>query len=230
MVLEQNRNIELVFIEFSNNQIIGEMDTWIWGERVSSRYNTFTPFMSLEDHALIFNNNFSLFFNNLSISTKTALENLLTDNLDYSSKIGWHSSLRQNKVDSILCQLPKENQQLSFSKDLSFNNIKYLKLLINYCQEKGKRVFLIRSPLHKKYPLFANELFYKSVLNSEFKNLEYLDFSKFPLSDIEFGDLQHINYRGAARFSIWFDQLLKDGLIYKNDKQEYINNRIKFIE
>jgi len=230
MVLEQNRNIELVFIEFSNNQIIGEMDTWTWGERVSSRYNTFTPFMSLKDHALIFNNNSYVFFNNLSISTKTGLENLITENLDYSSKIGWYSSLRQNKVDSILAQLPTENQKLSFSTDLSFTNIKYLKKLINYCQDKGKRVFLIRSPLHKKYPLLANELVYKSVLNSEFNNLEYLDFSKFPLSDSEFGDLQHVNYRGAARFSSWFDQLLKDGLISKKDKQEFINERIKVIE
>jgi hypothetical protein len=170
-----------------------------------------------------------LFFNNLSISTKTGLENLITENLDYSSKIRWYSSLRQNKVDSILGQLPRENQKLCFSTDLSFNNIKYLKLLINYCQDKGTRVFLFRSPLHKKYPLLANEFVYKSVLNSEFNNLEYLDFSKFPLSDSEFGDLQHVNYRGAARFSSWFDQLFKDGLIYKKDKQEFINERIKVI-
>jgi len=230
MVVEQNKNIKVVFIEFSNNQIISEMDSWTWGERVSSRYNTVTPFMRWDEHALILKNNLPLFINNLSVSTKEGLGNLITKKLDYSDKIGWYSGFKQNNLDSILAQLRPENAQMNFVTELSVCNIKYLKLLINYCETQGKKVILIRSPLHKKYPLLANEPVYKYILNLEFQNQEYLDFSRFPLADSEFGDLQHINYRGAAKFSRWFSKLLKDGLIYQKDKQQFINERMKLVE
>lgn len=60
-----------------------------------------------------------------------------------------------------------------------------------------------------------------------FPSIEYLDFSKFPLDNSEFGDLEHLNYKGAKVFSNWFAQLLNKGILEKSNKQELINGEIK---
>jgi hypothetical protein len=57
--------------------------------------------------------------------------------------------------------------------------------------------------------------------------LEYLDFLKFPLKNAQFADPEHLNHKGAKVFSQWFNQLLKKGLLEKNNKQDFINEEIK---
>ena len=46
----------------------------------------------------------------------------------------------------------------------------------------------------------------------------------------EFGDLEHLNYKGAIVFSNWFSNLLKSGVLEKRNKQEFINAKIKIRE
>jgi hypothetical protein len=53
-LIEQNKNIEAVFVEFTNNQITKEMDGKIWGDRyLSLRYPLYSPFMNVEDNKLL---------------------------------------------------------------------------------------------------------------------------------------------------------------------------------
>ena len=49
--------------------------------------------------------------------------------------------------------------------------------------------------------------------NEKFNDVTFLDFNDFPLSNREFGDFTHVNYRGAKIFSLWFDVLLEKGLL-----------------
>jgi hypothetical protein len=53
--------------------------------------------------------------------------------------------------------------------------------------------------------------------------LIFLDFADFPILNSEFGDLEHLNYRGAAKFSIWFNKLIESGLLQEPNKQLLIN-------
>jgi len=88
------------------------------------------------------------------------------------------------------------------------------------------KVYLIRSPLHSKYTGIDNELKFKELLHKQLLNPEFLDFKDFPLQNDEFGDLEHLNYKGARIFSIFFNNLLSLNLLNKIDKQDFINNEI----
>ena len=64
------------------------------------------------------------------------------------------------------------------------------------------------------------------MLKSKFSDTEFLDFSQFQLLNSEFGDLAHLNHKGATKFSIWFNNLLNNGLLEKDNKQKFIDNEM----
>jgi hypothetical protein len=227
-IIKQNPSIEFVFIEFTNNQINSKMDQWIWGDKyLSHRYPKYSSFMSFLDNFLLIKNNPSGFMNSMSVSTKTKLEKIIGDEIDVPVKVGGYLHLERNKTDSIVKSINSSNKRKdSFKIEISKNNLLYLSKLIDFCKENGKKVVLLRSPLHDKYPGYINEKKYNSIIKKKYGDIEYLDFSKFPLSNNEFGDLEHINYKGAKKFSEWFAILLKNGLLEKSEKQNYIDNEI----
>ncbi len=110
---------------------------------------------------------------------------------------------------------------------ISYYNLKYLTKIITLCKNNNIRVILIRSPQHKKYSGYSNEIKYQEIRKQYFPSIEYIDFSKFPLKNSEFGDLEHLNYKGAAKFSNWFNELLRMNFLEKNNKQDIINEEIK---
>ena len=110
---------------------------------------------------------------------------------------------------------------------VSSHSINYLTQIIEHCQANGKRVILIRSPLHDKYAWYKNELTFKAVLANNFENIEFLDFSKFPLKNSEFADFEHLNSKGATVYSTWFGSLLRNNILEKEDKQSIINDAIQ---
>jgi hypothetical protein len=227
-IFEQNKNIETVFIEFGDNQLPKERNDWIWGKDfLPHKYNTYSPFMEFQDHKLLFKKNTSGFLSNLPLSAGHNFANLLQNDMDYLDDIGGYKYLVRDKTDSLLAN-PKLVSESKMSKiELSDINIEYLKKLIKYCRESGKKACLIRSPLHPKYEGFNNERIFEEILNSNFSAIEFLDFANFPLLNSDFGDLEHLNYRGAKKFSIWFNELVNDGLMSRPDKQQVINEKIE---
>ena len=87
-------------------------------------------------------------------------------------------------------------------------------------------VYLIRSPLHPKYEGYGNEFKFKELLNGEFKDVEFLDFANYLVPNNEFGDLEHLNFVGAKKYSLFFNRLMKEGLLQKNNKQRFIDEQI----
>ena len=71
---------------------------------------------------------------------------------------------------------------------------------------------------------------YWNRITDRFEQIEFLDFSKFPLADHEFADLEHLNYKGAKVFSIWFQHMLAQGLLTRADKQAHIDREFRQIE
>jgi hypothetical protein len=223
-IIAQNKNIETVFIEFTNNQIDTVMNSWIWGDKNAYNYSIFFPFLNFSDQAVIARNNFGDFFNNVSAAAKDDIQTVAKHDLDYSDKIGGFFSLNVSKTDSFLALLPLTKKQDTVRYELSTPNIHYLKLLVAFCLEHNKKVFLVRSPLHPKYTGYVNEPDFKKILQSEFSNVDFLDFSKFPLADSEFADLEHLNRAGAKKFSLWFDKIIKAGVLERPYKQKFIND------
>ncbi|KAF2080420.1 hypothetical protein [Flavobacterium sharifuzzamanii] len=225
-VLEQNSSIETIFIEYTNNQINPEMDDWTWDdEHISSRYVNYSPFIPLNHQFILLLNNPTGFFNAFSYSNKSKFINIVKEDYDYTNKLGGYLYLVRDKTDSILKNTSKIDPKNSIT--ISKTNISYLEKTIELIKRHKKNVFLIRSPQHPKCVDYKNETIYKHILFSRFNDVEYLDFSNFPLSNSEFGDLEHLNHKGAKKFSIWFNKLIKDGLLLKANKQEFININIQ---
>lgn len=225
-ILEQNSSIETIFIEYTNNQINTEMDDWTWDtEHITSNYVNYSPFIPLNNQFILLLNNPKGFFNAFSYSNKLKLIATLKSDYDYTNKVGGYLYLVRNKTDSILKNTPKFDRENPIK--VSENNISYLEKTIKLIKKHKKNVFLIRSPQHPKSTEYQNERIYKDILSNRLNDVEYLDFSNLPLSNSEFGDLEHLNHKGAKKFSIWFNKLLKDGLLLKANKQEFIDISIQ---
>jgi len=235
-ILEQNPSIKLVFMEYENRYVNESCNQWIWSDdKMGLAYPKYSSFMSISDKLLLLRNNPSGYLNVFSLSIKNRLKRILTSNFHFSYEIiGSYKYLIRNYTDSLVRNYPaSESEFIKNSQEPLKHkyNLIYLSALIRYCKKMGKRVILIRSPLHKKYPGYVNEPRYKEILKSRYADIEYLDFSKFPLSNSEFGDLEHLNYKGAKVFSTWFAELLNKGLLEKPNKQAqaFIDNEIKIL-
>jgi hypothetical protein len=226
-IIEQNPQIKTVFIEFSNNQITKHMNDRIWGDKGElPRFPQYASFLGKDDFLLLYKNNSKGVKKNLPIAFRNNVNRVITGL--HSNIKGGYRYLIRDKTDSLLVAQEKEKKiavDSANNDELSDTNIAYLTKLIELLKENHIKIYLIRSPLHKKYEGYENEQIFQSVLSAKFSDMEFLDFSKYPLLNSEFGDLGHLNYRGAKRFSLWFNRLIQDGLLEKENKQHFIEER-----
>lgn len=225
-LIEQNPNIKTVFIEFSNNQITLDMNDWIWGEKyMSYRFPKYGSFMDINSYSILLNKNPKNFSYSTGILIKNCINNIFTG-FKFQENIGGYLYLERNLEDSLVTNLHAFSKSKKIKQELSEYNIEYLRKTVDYLISKNKAVFLIRSPLHNMYEGYSNEEQFQQIRVSKFPDIEFLDFSQFPLSNSEFGDLEHLNHKGATKFSHWLNMLLSNGLLEKNNKQKYIENNM----
>jgi hypothetical protein len=231
-ILPENKQIQTVFIEFENNQIDSVMNSWTYDEQhIYQMFPKFLPILEYTDFKFLWKKNHKAILNcnpkSFVINSGHDLISTLTERriLD-EKKFGGFIYLKKNETDSIIDYLSKKIEKRVVSHELSTINIDYLTKIINYSKSENRKLFLIRSPLHEKYEGYQNEIIFQKILLKNFSNVEYLDFSKFPILNNEFADLGHLNYKGSKKFSVWFDRLIKYGLLEKKNKQNYIDNEI----
>jgi hypothetical protein len=225
-VLSENK-IDAIFIEFSNTQISKHMDEWIWGfEKMNAYFPVHSPFMDKSDMLFLYNKNNKDFPKVISTSTRHNLTRVLSFDYSISKRYGAYNRLERNKITESINKINFNSDTRDKKQEISTDNIKYLEKIINYCNRKNTKVYLIRSPQHKYFPRL-NESNLLEIKNNNFKDIEFLDFDNFPLQDEEFGDFGHLNYKGAKVFSLWFNQLIKNNLLSKPNKAEYIKEEIE---
>lgn len=212
--LEQNNNINTVFVEFTNNNISALMDDWMFDSSdIKHKYVRYASFMSFEDYSVIFKGNPTEFIHRFPDVLRRNFSFMFNSGKNFLNEFGGHIMI-DNKLelkhlvikDSI--GSTKQYQPTGVSEI----NIHYLKKIINLCKQRQVKVVLIRSPFHSLYLLNKNQELYLSYLKDDFKALEYLDFSGFTLRLDELADTQHLNKYGAERYSNWFNNFLKLGI------------------
>lgn len=225
-VLSENK-IDAIFIEFSNNQISKHMDEWIWGfEKMNAYFPVHSPFMDISDILFLYNKNKNDFSKVIYTSTRKNFTKILSFDYSISKRYGAYNRLQRDKVAELKDKISVNSEATDKQQEVSNDNIKYLEKIIKYCNRKNTKVYLIRSPQHEYYPRL-NERILLEIKNDRFKNIEFLDFDNFPLLDEEFGDFGHLNYKGAEVFSLWFNELIKNNLLSKPNKAEYIEKEIE---
>jgi hypothetical protein len=199
------------------------MNEFTWEEpHISFRYIKYEPFFNLSDYFFLVSKNPQSVLNAESLSLKKNINFLTDTSKNYIKYTGWGGYKRQDGSSG--------NQEKFFLKfpisETSEINIKYLKLIINYCSDKNVRAILIRCPIHHKNKVLQNEATFEKIRFSGFSNIDFIDFKDFPLDDSDFYDLGHLNYNGAKKFSIYFNKMLNDGLLEMKEKQKFVNQEI----
>ena len=64
--------------------------------------------------------------------------------------------------------------------------------------------------MSKKYSTLRTEATYKNIMSSQFKNIPYLDFKDYPLLDSDFLDKEHLNSKGAEKYSRFFNETISN--------------------
>jgi hypothetical protein len=115
--------------------------------------------------------------------------------------IGGYFKLDRDKLPKAI-ELAGDNEMKE--NEYSEYQLEYLLKIIELCGSKGVELILFNSPTYnpEKYgnlPSLAN--FYTMY----FPDITYLDFSAFVLPDYGYGDINHLNFKGAEIFSQYLE-------------------------
>jgi hypothetical protein len=226
-LLKQNPQIKTVFIDYSNDAITEIKDRWTWGSTyMGYLYPEYGLFIDKEGNRLLRNNNPKAWFNNQSRLMQRNLLSIANSDYDYSTRIGKYMHLVRQQLNPTNASQPTNQVDRTKLFRLSNTNITYLEKIITLCKQNAVKLFLIRSPIHPNSSDLINEKLYNQVYFSKFRSVEFLDFKNFPLKDEEYGNDVHLNFKGARKFSVFFDSLVKQGLLESQNKQGIINQAI----
>jgi len=214
-VITQNPQIETVLIEYSNNQIDEKMNDWTWDYKyMSNMFPLYSSFMDASEINVLFKHDRGVFFNCISIAARQNLFKAITFDYNFADRMGGYLKLNRSQIlnrgDSLTHEVVKNR---FFNPRLSYINLIYLRKIIDYCKQRKKKLFLVRSPQYKYYEYRHNEKVYLDVKNRYFNDVKLIDFNNFPLNDDEFADPGHLNLKGASRFSNYFNKQIEAGIL-----------------
>ena len=229
-VTQENPNVKNIVLSFSNNQVKKQMDDWTFGKKnMPNFYTKYNFLMQWNDISFLFKNNFKTYLNSENKSLVNNLKVLKTHNKSIYDDRNWggYLALNRNKVDSLLHHKFLDKLKKKPNLEISNVNLNYLDLIINYCKQKNLNLYLIRLPIQKDYFKIDNEVQFQKIRKSIYKTIPYLDFHNFPLKNNEFGDFDHLNSKGALKFSIFLNTLFENGLLINENPQNVINNEME---
>jgi hypothetical protein len=213
-ILAHNPEIKEVWIEFSNNQIIPKMEDWMYGDMyLIHRIPIYAPFMSLEDHLFLLSKNFWGYWKVTALVIQKNIERIYKNEDQIVKEI--KANPRNNKVyierkakKIEILKINCKQQKITF--DISVNHLRYLQKTIQIAENHEKVVRIIRSPIHASSTLRCIEKTYQQQRKNWFHDLPFSDFIDFKLEDDEWMDYQHLNEKGAERFSITLQKRMEE--------------------
>jgi len=211
-ILEQNRNVKTVFCEFTNNEIPQDIDKWIWNDvNIEYRYVNYFPFLSLKEHIIIILHNPIYVTKKIGLILRKGFTRVLKKKYSYANIYGGYNNTDKCEIDS----LDKVNSIIKHTDvdttlKISEYSIEYLNKIIELCKNKNVSFFLIRSPIHPNDKSYQYEKEMIAILN-KFDKVNKLDFSKYPLSNGDYMDYEHLNKFGAYKISNFLNKLIISG-------------------
>ena len=81
--------------------------------------------------------------------------------------------------------------------------------IVRYCAQKNIQLIFFRTPIHPKLFAILNEKQFQSLRQKKYASIPFIDAVHFPIPNEAFGDLDHLNYKGAKKFTIHFSTLMQ---------------------
>lgn len=211
-VIEANQQISTVFIGYSFADILLEKEeTWVFSDEfIIEKVQYYNYLLSPQDRMLLFSKNPGAYAKGL---LKSVVNNFSTAFIAGPGpkspgqiiNFGGYKYLIRDKlkidpgVDLYNDRPVKKSVQQEY----------YLTKISDLCRENSVRLILLTTPKHISYTENLDKLNLKLWLDVR-KSLpadSLLDLSTFSLPDSCFGDLSHLNYRGAEQFSRYLNEL-----------------------
>lgn len=230
-VIENNKTNNL-FLSFTNNYIDHRVDSIeIWREREINRwYSKYAANLDKNDLLLLLNKNPKALIQTQSLATKNYLTFAFSNQKSIIEHLNWgkYKYLKREKIDSLLIAAKKSKPIKTIPEKFEYAKygLIYFDKIIAICKQKNINVYLVRSPIHESKWKDETDPYLENLVKGKFKNIPFLDFKYMKFENTEFGDFTHLNYKGARKFSTFFNNLLQNGLLKKQDKQKFINQEI----
>ncbi|RAR51142.1 hypothetical protein [Flavobacterium lacus] len=211
-LIEVNPTIRTVYLSFSNNQLEKKMDDWTFDDEfINDKYPAYFFAMDSEEKKVLWKANPKAVLQ----SEQLLLKNNMVDLVKYRGKIrpetywGDYLYLEREKTDSLIRVNYIETMVKERGKGISEINLTYLKKIVQWCKDENIQLIFYRTPVHPILRSTYDEKAFDSIRKKHFSTIPFLDCIDFPLSNQEFGDFDHLNYKGARKFSTFFNHVVQ---------------------
>lgn len=211
-LVEINSQLKKVYLSFTNNQISPLMEDWTFGDRyIQSKYTTYFYALSSSEQYLLWRTSFKSLVQAEYTLMKSNTIHLIKNKGAIKTPLYWggYLHLKRFKTDSLLktnyLNTLKENQKLGISK----TNLQYLDKIVRYCAQKNIQLIFFRTPIHPKLFAILNEKQFQSLRQKKYASIPFIDAVHYPIPNGSFGDLEHLNYKGAEKFTNHFKTLMQ---------------------
>lgn len=223
-LLEANTHIRNVFISYSYADLLFEKEeTWVLGDYfMVEKVKNYHYLLDRQERAFLVESNPAAYLNgvikSVIVNLETAARSFGTAGLvNAIPSFGGYKRLDRDKLSlDPGSETGKDEKVLQ-----SVTQIMYLRMISELCQQYSVKLVLLNPPKHKSYIENLNpeiRQLWLDVRNS-LPSDSLLDLSGFMMPDSCFGDLSHLNYKGARVFSEYLNEIL---FSYPDEKLESI--------
>jgi hypothetical protein len=216
--LDENSHIDTLLLSFHYNILTkGAEDLWLFkDEFITNKIPKYFTLMG-KDEFLIYLNNEAFIKSTLQIpiiNVRAILRFFRVGSISYTDLyIGEKGRLDRNKLQEDINRRNKVSKSQQ-SEILSEHQRNYLLKIVELCKTKQVELILINTPIYDAQKYGSTDKlnnFYDTYL----KGTKYWDYSGYPLPDSYYGDIEHLNYKGAEIFSSYLrDSLQSQAIIH----------------
>ncbi|MDR0543758.1 MAG: hypothetical protein LBG30_00195 [Odoribacteraceae bacterium] len=208
--LEENEQLDTVIVSFHYSTLTENIDErWIFRESAMNyKIPLHLSLMDKEDLSLFSHRKLMLIKSVLNLPYRDVVRFILRGGkASYRElNIGRYLRLERDKLQEAIAR----REETSGERGLSIFQRDYLQKIAGLCKSRGAELILMTMPLYK--PEVYGEMEKLNAYREAYlPDAKYMDYSAFPLADSCRGDIQHLNYKGAAVFSEYLrDHLSRD--------------------
>jgi hypothetical protein len=203
--LNENPHVDTVLISFHGGSIQKSIDEWILGDRyILAHIPEYFSLLGTEE-LFLFRNKPSFYSAIIKMPVKHIrgiLKFVIKRTLTYKDLyIGGYLRLDRDRLQGAIelegnMEIPKN--------EYSEYQLEYLLKIVELCNNKDVELILFNSPTYNPEK-YGNLSLLADCYNAYFSNITYLDFSSFVLPDYGYGDIGHLNFKGAEIFSQYLE-------------------------
>lgn len=136
-----------------------------------------------------------------------------------SIRIGGYMYLERDKLPEAIARAGKAETHPR--REANRVSIHFLDRIRQYCADNGITLVFICAPQHPASPW--DKSYYRTLAAERYPDVPFLDFMNLEFPDSCYGDIDHLNHRGARIFS----RFLEDSVLHRPVKSRTYSGHIK---